>query len=145
MKATEVRVTYSPKIKASERAQVKASQTAYEVLLPFYSEIIDHREFSFALLLNTANRVLGVFKISEGGCTGTIMDVRTLFQAAILANATGIILSHNHPSGQLQPSQNDLQITRKMTEAGKVMDICILDHLIVTSEGYYSFADEGKL
>jgi len=145
MKATEVKITYHPKIKASERAKISSSKQCYDILKPFYSEIIEHREYSFIALLNSANKVLGVTKISEGGCTGTVMDVRTIFQAAILANAVGVIISHNHPSGNLKPSEADKRITRNLVEAGKIMEIALLDHIILTDESYFSFADNGLI
>jgi len=145
MKATEIKITYHPKIKASERPKVHSSEQCFKLLMPFYEEIIDYREFSFAILLSSSNGVLGVHKISEGGISSTLMDVRNVFQAAIKSNAAGVIISHNHPSGNIKPSESDIRLTQKMQEAGKIMDIALLDHLILTSEAYYSFADNGKL
>jgi len=99
----------------------------------------------WALFTNRANKVLGSFLLSEGGVTGTVLDARIIFQGAILCNATGIILAHNHPSGNLRPSQSDLDMTKKIKEAGKLFDISLLDHIILTDEKYYSMADEGNL
>ncbi len=100
----------------------------------------------FAVLyLNTANKIKHFEIISKGGLTGTIADPRIILKKALEQNATGIILSHNHPSGNLQPSQADESLTRKIKEAAKWMDIRLLDHIIVSNEGYYSFMEEGKI
>lgn len=98
------------------------------------------------LFLNKANKVTGLFRVSRGGTCGTVVDIKIVFAAAIKALASGIILAHNHPSGNVQPSQADSDLTRKCRDAGKVLDIAVLDHLILSPEGgYYSFADEGML
>jgi DNA repair protein RadC len=96
-------------------------------------------------LLNRCNRVLGIYELSSSGITGTVADVRLITTAALKANAVAIFLSHNLPSGKLKPSRADEELTRKIKEAGKYLDIQVLDHVIVTSEGYYSFADEGMI
>lgn len=111
----------------------------------FDSEEIDYRESFFALYLNQANRVLGIKKISESGISSTIVDVRIIMQAALLCNASGIILAHNHPSGNLKPSQEDLNVTQKIKEASQFLNIQLLDHCILTSTAYISFADDGHL
>jgi DNA repair protein RadC len=95
------------------------------------------------MLLNRANKVLGIAQISQGGISGTVTDVRIILQYALKANASGIILCHNHPSGNTEPSESDLRITSKLKDAALVNDINLLDHLIITSEGYYSMADMG--
>ncbi|QNF31407.1 JAB domain-containing protein (plasmid) [Adhaeribacter swui] len=97
------------------------------------------------LLLNRANNVLGVFEVSTGGVTATVVDIKLIFAAAILANASGIILAHNHPSGNLQASTADRMVTRKLIETGDILDIKVLDHIILTRTGYYSFADDGEM
>jgi len=97
------------------------------------------------VLLNRANRILGIYELSTGGVSGTVADPKLVFSAALLACASGIILSHNHPSGSLSPSAADIQATKKMKEAGKLLDIEVLDHVILTAEGYYSFADNGEI
>ncbi len=106
---------------------------------------IDFVEQFKILILNRANRVLGIVEISSGGVTGTVADPKLIFAAALKANACGIIISHNHPSCNLNPSRADEELTQKIKHAGKFLDITLLDHVIVTSEGYYSFADEGLL
>ena len=97
------------------------------------------------MLLNRANRVLGLIDISLGGTAGTIADPKVIFAAAIKSNASGIILVHNHPSGNLQPSQQDLDLTRKIKTGGQILDVVVMDHMIITSESYLSFTDEGLM
>lgn len=146
-KVAEVQLFYKSTVPPSEMASITCSRDASLVLRPFFEPFIEHREVFFVILMNRANKVLGVMKVSEGGIAGTVADPRIIMQAAILANASGIILAHNHPSGSLQPSQADIQLTKKIKEAGKVLDIQVLDHVILRSENwdYYSFADQGKL
>ena len=144
--ASEVELIYKSKVKASERPQILSSKDAYEILIKIWDEgKIDFVEQFNILLINKANKVLGVYKVSTGGITGTVADPRQIFTAALKANACGLVLAHNHPSGTLKPSRQDEQLTSKMKEAGSFLDIKVLDHLIVTSESYYSFADEGLL
>ena len=95
--------------------------------------------------MNRANRVLGIYELSTGGVTGTVADIKLVFMAALKANACNLIVSHNHPSGSLKPSMADEVLTRKMTAAGTVLEIKVLDQIIVTTEGYFSFADEGMI
>ena len=95
--------------------------------------------------MNRSNSVLGIMEISKGGISGTVADIRIIFQAAIKANACGIIISHSHPSGNLNPSESDTRLTQKVKDAGILIDVQLLDHLILTSDSYYSFADNGLL
>ena len=111
----------------------------------FEADLIDWREEFIVIALNRANKVLGFYKISSGGIAGTVADPKVIFQFALLSNACRLVLSHNHPSGNLQPSPGDREITNKLVKGGAVLDIQILDHIIVTSEGYTSFCDEGWL
>lgn len=97
------------------------------------------------LLLNRSHNVLGIVPISQGGIAGTVADPKLIFAAALKASASAVIAAHNHPSGNLKPSQADIQLTRKLCEAGKLLDLPILDHLILTQSEYFSFADEGLL
>ena len=96
-------------------------------------------------LMNRANRALGIAQVSHGGISGTVADPKVIFQHALKANASSVILLHNHPSGNTQPSEADIHLTKKLVEGGKLLDIAVLDHLIVTIDGYYSFADEGLI
>lgn len=142
----EVELIYRNVVKPSQMPMVTDSKQVYSLLTSNWDENkIEFVEQFKILLLNTANKVLGVFEVSTGGIAGTVADPKLIFMAALRANASAIILSHNHPSGNLQPSQQDLTLTRKITEGGKILDIRVLDHLIITTEGYYSFSDEGVL
>jgi DNA repair protein RadC len=142
----EIELVYSTKVKPSSRIKISTSKDAYEVLKRTWNEnTIELREEMKVILLNTWHKVLGIYNVSHGGITGTIADPKLIFAAALKASATGIILAHNHPSGNLQPSQSDIGLTRKCKEIGELLDIKILDHMIMTTEGYYSFADEGML
>jgi DNA repair protein RadC len=145
MKVAEVTIKYDQIVKNSEREKVCSSKKSYEILKPFYDDLIDYKEFSYMILLSRSNRVLGVHKLSEGGICGTVVDLKIVFQVALLAGASAIILSHNHPSGELTASEQDKIFTKKIIEAGELLEIVVLDHLILTSEGYYSFADDGKI
>jgi DNA repair protein RadC len=135
---------YKTKVKASERPYITSSKTVYQLALQCWnSDTIEFFEEFKILLLNQSNKVLGMYEVSSGGIAGTSVDLRMIFAAAIKSNAVSLIMIHNHPSGQVKPSEADKQITRKVTEAGKLLDIAILDHLIIAPDTYYSFADEG--
>lgn len=123
--------------------KITCSEDAAMILQPLIGDL-DHEEF-WVLFLNRANLLVGQQQISKGGMSGTVADPRIIFQAALHRKATGIILCHNHPSGNLKPSEADIRLTKNLLEGGKVLEIQVLDHLIVTTGGYYSFADEGKL
>jgi DNA repair protein RadC len=128
---------------ALEIPKITDSKTVYELLQPLLGDL-NHEEF-WILYLNQSNKVIDKWLASKGGITSTLVDVRLVLKKALELSATGIILSHNHPSGKREPSQSDRDLTQKMMEAAKVMDIKVLDHLIVTDKSYYSFADEGIL
>ncbi len=142
----EVELVYKTKVKPSQRPKITTSVDAYEVLQKIWNrDKIELVEEFKVLLLNRSNKVLGVLDASSGGITGTVADPRIILTAAIKANAVGIVLSHNHPSGSLKPSRADEELTVKIREAARFLDMTVLDHIIITSEGYYSFADEGLL
>lgn len=141
----KVRLVYSKKMKPSDRPKITGSDSAVDVLRTIWSKQMDAREEFYVLLLDRSNRVLGYQLLSKGGITGTVADIRLLLSVALQSLATSIILAHNHPSGNLSPSQSDKGITHKIVDAGKRMDITVLDHIILTKDGYYSFADEGIL
>lgn len=126
-----------------QRARITSSRDAYEEIKP---HLLDkaHEEF-WILLLNRANEVVKVVQISTGGVSGTVADPKLIFKHALEHLASGLILIHNHPSGNLTPSQADKDLTRKLKDAGRLLDIPVLDHLIFTDRGYLSFADEGIL
>ena len=125
------------------KQKVISSRQAFEILLPLMAD--KHYEEFWLLFLNRANIQLSAKRISDGGITGTVADIRRIFKLALEENATSLILAHNHPSGNLNPSEADKLLTNKLKEAGQIMDIPIKDHLIVTPHGYFSFADEGLL
>ncbi|HWJ26494.1 MAG TPA: JAB domain-containing protein [Flavisolibacter sp.] len=142
----EIELIYKSRVKASQRPQISSSSDAYNILLQVWEEgKIDFVEQFKVLLLNRANKVIGVVNVSTGGDTGTVADPKLIFTAALKANACSLIASHNHPSGNLKPSRADEQLTQKIKQAGEFLDIKLLDHLIISSEGFYSFADEGLL
>lgn len=122
---------------------IRSSKTAYEIFNMHIGDLL-HEEF-YVLLVNRANKVLKTQRIGAGGISGTVVDVRLIFKYALENMATAIVLGHNHPSGQLTPSQADKELTKTIKAAGKILDIELLDHIIVGSNAYYSFADEGIL
>lgn len=144
-KVAEVKLTYKTKQSISTLPKIENSRDIRDVLSRMWSEDMDFVESFNLLLLNRGLRVLGFFHLSKGGTASTIVDVRLVFSAAILANATSIVLAHNHPSGNVFPSKPDIDLTKKIVEGSKLLDIQVLDHIIMSSEDYYSFADEGML
>lgn len=143
-KVGEVKLSYKPKFKNQQK--VTCSEDAYKYMLSTYKkETICYKEYFKVLFLNQANQVLGYTLISEGGLTETTADVRLIFQAALLTNSVALILAHNHPSGNLKPSPEDIRLTKQVREASNFMRIKILDHIILSDTEYYSFADEGML
>jgi DNA repair protein RadC len=128
---------------ALENLQIKGSRDAADFLRPLIGDL-PHEEF-WVLFLNRRNKVIDKQKLSQGGMTGTVIDVRLVLKSALEKHATSLIFCHNHPSGNLEPSDADKRITRQLKEASALMDIPVIDHLIVTQAGYFSFADEGLL
>ncbi|HEX2969506.1 MAG TPA: DNA repair protein RadC [Bacteroidales bacterium] len=126
-----------------ENPQIKCSKDVADIFQPILSDL-PHEEF-WILFLNRSNKVIGRMKLSQGGVSGTVTDVRMIMKRAIEYLASGIIVCHNHPSGNLNPSDSDTTITRKIKDAGNLMDIQLLDHLIITDKNYYSFADNGLI
>lgn len=126
-----------------ELTKINSSQSIFELMRPILGEL-PHEEF-WAVYMNNSNKVLSKNQLSKGGITGTLVDVRLVFKVALEIGATAIILCHNHPSGTLIASDADKQITRKLRVAGDNLDIKILDHLIITENNYFSFADDGIL
>lgn len=143
MEIQEISISYTPAKVDFEK--IKSSFDAVQILELFFQDELNYRENFFVAILNNQNQILGVKKISTGGMTATIVDIRLIMQTALLAHGTAIILAHNHPSGKLKPSNADISITNKIRQAGESMDIKVLDHLIFSRDGYYSFADEGDI
>jgi len=128
---------------AQEVRQIRSSKDVADIFQPILSDLL-HEEF-WILFLNRSNKVITQMKLSQGGISGTVTDVRIVMKKAIECLASGIIVCHNHPSGNLNPSESDSKITQKIKEAGSLMDIQLLDHLIISDKDYYSFADNGAL
>lgn len=144
----EVEIVYKKKVKAkiSDRPQINTSKDAYEVLRHYWNEgKMDLFEEFKVLLLNRSNRVLHLFEVSSGGMTATIADPRLILVCALKTAAVSIILAHNHPSTNTKPSRADEELTQKIKQACAYFDIKVLDHIILSSEGYFSFADEGLI
>jgi DNA repair protein RadC len=141
----EIKVSYNPSI--ANHPCIKSSDEAYRVVKPFYSDdTISLQEQFVVIYLNRQNKVLGVYPLSKGGITSTVADPRLIISIALKSAAVGLILVHNHPSGNVQPSAADREITAKINETCKLLDITVLDHLILVQNGeYLSFRDEGIL
>lgn len=123
--------------------KIKGSRSVFEVMEPILGEL-QHEEF-WVIYLNNSNKIKHKIQLSKGGITGTVVDARLIFKKAIEIFATGIILCHNHPSGNLKPSRSDIDLTDKIIKGGEVLDIKVLDHVIITEKDYFSFADENMI
>ena len=130
-------------IKQAERRQVISSETACNILRPLIGDI--EKEEFWAIYLNQSNRVIRKERLSAGGLTGTLVDVRLIMKAALLCNATGMIIAHNHPSGNEKPSVEDNRITEQVKKAAETLNIRLIDHVIITSNTYYSYMDNDML
>ena len=126
---------------SKEKYKIGGSKDAFNYMQPFLEDL-SYEEF-WVIYMNRSNRIIDQVKISQGGISGTVIDVRIILKHAIEKLASTIIICHNHPSGNLQPSKSDIQITSKLKEAAKFHDVELLDHLIISDSSYYSFADEG--
>lgn len=124
-----------------EKLEVSSSDQAYSILRPYLSDLV--MEEFFCIFLNRANKVISVKQMSKGGYSGTIADGKAIFKAGIEIQAQGIILAHNHPSGNCKPSQSDKNLTQQLKNFGAMIDLPVLDHIIFTDNGYFSFVDEG--
>lgn len=145
-RVAEVELVYKTTVKPSQRPKISSVKDCYELLKELWNEnTIEMQEEFKVLLLNRGNKVIGVYEASAGGLTGTVADPRLILAAAIKSLAVSIVLSHNHPSGNLKPSRADEELTQKLKVAASYHDIKVIDHIIITSEGYYSFANEGLL
>lgn len=144
MKLAEIKVSYctppGTKIKLSDSNQV------YDFIMNNWDlDIIEFQEETKVILLNRANNVLGIYPLSKGGISGTVVDIRIVLSVALKCHATGLILVHNHPSGNLVPSSADKDITKKLKDACAILEISLIDHLIIAKSGYFSFSNEGEL
>lgn len=127
---------------ADDLKQIKSSETVNKVMV--HISDLPHEEF-WVMCLNRANRMIGKHKISQGGISGTVIDTRIILRKALDSSAVSMILCHNHPSGSIKPSDADIKITEKVKNAAEIMELKVLDHVIVSTKGYFSFADEGLL
>ena len=138
----EIEVTYSTNSRVKHK--ITDSNSAYELLKSNWNTgAMELQEEFKVLVLNRANQVLGIYNLSKGGVAGTVVVLKLLFAVALKSNASGIVISHNHPSGNLNPSETDKQLTKKIRQASELLDIKLLDHIIITHLGYYSFNDNG--
>ena len=143
-KVSEIELHYKSNIQPSERPKIKSSSDAYQVFLEMWSDKIEFVEEFNLLLLNRANHVIGFVNLSKGGVSGTVVDAKLVFATALKANASGIIIGHNHPSGNTKASKADLALTQKLKKGAAFLDLNLLDHLIITPHTYTSLADEGS-
>ena len=144
MEISEISVSYSNR--ATDKIKVHSSKENYEALLKSWNiDTIELQEEFKVLLLNRSNTVLGIYAMSKGGVSGTVVDAKLVFSVALKCNASSIIIAHNHPSENLKPSESDLRLTKKLKKAGEHLEIAVLDHLIITKNDYYSFADNGLM
>lgn len=146
IKVAEVVLTYKSKVKPSERPKIISSQDLYKIFLQYWDlgkiEMVEQFKI---ILLNASHKVLGICEISSGSVGGCVADPRQIFSAAIKGNAVKIALCHNHPSGSLKPSKADESLTEKLRIGGRFLEIAVMEHIIISTEGYFSFADEGML
>ena len=142
----EVELVYRNRVPAAQRPKVTTSQKAYEILRAAWDEDkICLLEQFYILILDRANRVMAISLISTGGMAGTVVDPKIVFATALKVRGAALILAHNHPSGNTTPSAADLQLTKTLKGGGQLLEMPVLDHLIITADGYYSMADEGTL
>ena len=141
----EITVSYKDNVKASERAVIKNSADTARILSVAYEDCMEHHEEVNVLFLNRANRVLGISCIAKGGINGAVVDIRIILQTALKVSCSGILLSHNHPSGSIIASGEDITLTRQIQRGCEAIGVQLLDHVIMTNESYMSFADEGLL
>ena len=146
-RVSEIQVSYINKVKVKESQRIKSSSDIATLLFETWNKnTIELHESFKVILLNNSNTVKGIFEMSSGGITGTLVDLRILFAVALKTLATCIIVCHNHPSGNLRPSHSDIILTNKIKKASELLDIKLLDHIIITpSQEYFSFADDGNL
>ncbi len=144
-KIPEIQVSYKDTIKTTDRFQITCSEDTVKIFKVAFDGCMQHHEEAYVIYMNRSNRVLGISNISKCGIAGTMVDIKIIMQTALKAHASAIIFSHNHPSSNLQPSQEDIKITKKLKEACQLLEISFLDHIIMTEESHYSFANEGLL
>jgi len=140
----EIKISYSTNVPAGDRPHISSSRYAFELFCEIFQDV-EYCEYFYVMPCNRANRVLGFSMISKGGLAGTVVDVRQIFQILLKSNAASFIIAHNHPSGHLMPSHQDIELTKRIKLAADILGFTLLDHLIISKNAYYSFADEGRL
>jgi len=144
MKVNEIKISYSNL--NSEKVKIKDSQSVYEIVKNHWDDnLIELQEEVKVVLLNRANIVIGIYDLAKGGISGCIVDIKLVLSVALKALTSHIVLVHNHPSGNLKPSEADKRITKKLSNACEIVEITLLDHLIITKDNYYSFKDESLI
>lgn len=142
----KVKISFDKKLKREQYFKITSSKSCWQAFKTvFNADTINWYEEFILLSLNNSNQVIGFYKVASGGMTATIVDIRIIMTILLNSCATAFIVAHNHPSGKLQASEQDIQVTKKIKEAAKLLDITLLDHIIMTDESYYSFNDEGIL
>jgi len=141
----EIEVMYKPRLDLKNLQKITSDKEIAMFLQTIWADDIEYRERFYAVYLNRQNKILAYYLISVGGCSGTVVDTKMIFQPAINFHASSIILAHNHPSGNTNPSQADITLTNKIVQAGKVLDIPITDHIILTVNNHYSFLHNGNI
>lgn len=139
----EVEAVYRPIINPSKNPKIATSQQAVDYVRPAYTEIIDFYERTSALFLNRNNHVIGLMKVCDGTRGSAMVDIPRIFQLGLKVNAHRVILFHNHPSGNPSPSEQDIKLTKRINNIGKLLEITVCDHIILTRDSYYSFQDNG--
>ncbi len=144
MRVAEIKVSYSTNL--VDRIKLTDCNKVFNFILSNWNlDLIEFQEECKIILLNRANIVLGIHELSKGGISGTVVDIRIILSVALKCNATGIILVHNHPSGNMKPSEDDRRVTRKLKECCLLLDLTLLDHFIISKDNFYSFSQEGIL
>lgn len=143
---SEVKVSYRSRLPVAHKPKISSSKDAEKVFRENWSDDIELLEECNVLFLSKSNQVKGIYRASRGGTSGTVVDLKIIFAAALKGMAAAIIVAHNHPSGNLEPSRADIELTKKLQCVGLDLDLLVLDHLILApTEGYYSFADNGLI
>lgn len=144
MEVAEIKVSYSTK--QVDKVKLTSCREVFEFIISKWNlDIIEFQEECKIILVNRANFVLGIYDLSKGGITGTVVDIRVVLCVALKCNASGIILVHNHPSGNLKPSEADKIITKKLKDACSLLEISLIDHLIISRNGFFSFVQDGLI
>lgn len=145
-KVAEIEISYSSHINIEDRIKITSSEDAANIFSNVFKDTIEHHERMYCMFLNRANEVLGIKLISVGGLSGTVCDPKVVFQTALKANASSIILCHNHPSGNIKASTNDIKLTNKIIKIGELLALPLLDHILMGyGKQYHSFLDNGEM